>query len=215
MRTRVSKFYLPQTGQTTSYADGDDGHFQAGNPRATRFVDNGNGTITDRATGLTWVKDMTDCGAAFYTGGVLVTFSWSQAVAACVALEYAGLTDWRLPNVLEQVSLVSMGANPNVPAGIVSPADAIYWTSTTDAANTAYAHRVTADRLNVSIDAKTTNTFYGRPVRGGDDAALRVAPGYPADDTVTNGVVFGMTGVEYEGTRPKNIIITGKVVTIR
>ncbi len=45
----------------TSYAVGDDGYFQAGNPRggaaqATRFIDNGNGTISDRATGLQWVK---------------------------------------------------------------------------------------------------------------------------------------------------------------
>jgi len=50
------RIQLPRTGQTTSYVDGDDGYFQAGNPRATRFVDNGNGTISDRATGLQWVK---------------------------------------------------------------------------------------------------------------------------------------------------------------
>ena len=50
------RLWLPKTGQTTSYAAGDDGYFQAGNPRKTRFVDNGNGTISDRATGLTWVK---------------------------------------------------------------------------------------------------------------------------------------------------------------
>ena len=51
-----NRLWLPRTGQTTSYVVGDDGYFQAGNPRATRFVDNGNGTISDRATGLQWVK---------------------------------------------------------------------------------------------------------------------------------------------------------------
>jgi hypothetical protein len=50
------KIWLPRTGQVTSYATGDDGDFQAGNPRLTRFIDNGNGTISDRATGLTWIK---------------------------------------------------------------------------------------------------------------------------------------------------------------
>jgi len=52
---------LPQTGQTRSYptggaADRDDGHYQAGNPVSPRFVNNGDGTITDNATGLMWVQ---------------------------------------------------------------------------------------------------------------------------------------------------------------
>ena len=49
---------LPKTGQTTSYAAGDDGALQKGvawpNPR---FTDNGNGTVTDNLTGLIWLKN--------------------------------------------------------------------------------------------------------------------------------------------------------------
>ena len=56
MRIETPKLWLPRTGQTTSYAAGDDGALRAGNPRATRFIDNLNGTISDRATGLQWVK---------------------------------------------------------------------------------------------------------------------------------------------------------------
>jgi len=61
MIQRPNKLWLPRTGQVTSYATGDDGYFQAGNPRggaaqASRFIDHGNGTISDRATGLMWVK---------------------------------------------------------------------------------------------------------------------------------------------------------------
>jgi len=56
MIQRPNKLWLPRTGQVTSYAAGDDGYFQAGNPRTTRFIDNLNGTISDRATGLQWVK---------------------------------------------------------------------------------------------------------------------------------------------------------------
>jgi len=49
---------LPQTGQITSYRDHDDGYYEAGLPGADRFVDNGDGTVLDRATGLTWVQDV-------------------------------------------------------------------------------------------------------------------------------------------------------------
>lgn len=51
-----SKFLLPKTGQTTSYADYDDGYYQKGSPVSPRFVDNGDGTVTDRVTNLMWVK---------------------------------------------------------------------------------------------------------------------------------------------------------------
>jgi hypothetical protein len=79
MRIETPKLWLPRTGQTTSYAAGDDGDYQAGNPRgvsggaiqATRFIDNLNGTISDRATGLTWIKTpgliIPGCPAAGYS----------------------------------------------------------------------------------------------------------------------------------------------------
>ena len=43
---------LPATGQTTVYAKGDDGTYQAGVP--LQYQANGNGTITDENTGLMW-----------------------------------------------------------------------------------------------------------------------------------------------------------------
>ncbi len=47
---------LPVTGQKTVYAVGDDGSYQAGLP--LKYKNNGNGTITDENTWLTWeVKD--------------------------------------------------------------------------------------------------------------------------------------------------------------
>jgi hypothetical protein len=60
MIVRPPRIGLPRTGQTTVYATGDDGTCQAGvraaNARASELVDNGNGTITDYATGLMWPK---------------------------------------------------------------------------------------------------------------------------------------------------------------
>lgn len=47
-----------KTGQTTSYADYDDGYYQKGNAVSPRFTDNGDGTVTDMATNLMWLKDL-------------------------------------------------------------------------------------------------------------------------------------------------------------
>jgi len=58
MKIETPRIHLPRTGQTTSYATGDDGDLQAGNPRATRFVAMAAENLTaDRHTGLTWVTD--------------------------------------------------------------------------------------------------------------------------------------------------------------
>jgi len=54
---------LPRTRQTTVYRTGDDGTFQAGvraaRTRLLELVDGGDGTVTDLATGLQWVKNPT------------------------------------------------------------------------------------------------------------------------------------------------------------
>jgi hypothetical protein len=53
---------VPQTGQTTLYAEGDDGDMQAGVEWPTpRFTNRGNGTVRDNLTGLLWLQDV-DCG---------------------------------------------------------------------------------------------------------------------------------------------------------
>jgi hypothetical protein len=53
---------VPQTGQTTSYAPGDDGDIQAGVEWPTpRFKDMRDGTVKDNLTGLLWLQDV-DCG---------------------------------------------------------------------------------------------------------------------------------------------------------
>lgn len=47
---------VPPTGQTTSYVTGDDGALQKGRKTSPRCVDNGDGTVTDKFTGLMWPK---------------------------------------------------------------------------------------------------------------------------------------------------------------
>lgn len=58
------------------------------------FVDNGDGTVTDNATGLMWMQD--DSGYAM---------DWEAALAYAEASTYAGYNDWRLPNAKELQSI--------------------------------------------------------------------------------------------------------------
>ncbi len=92
---------LPKTGQTTSYEDFDDGYYKKGWEDGDRFTDNGDGTVTDNATGLMWPKDLT--GAAANNGEYV---RWQEAIDFAEALDFAGHQDWRLPNILELQSIV-------------------------------------------------------------------------------------------------------------
>jgi hypothetical protein len=66
-----------------------------------QFVNNGNGTITDNATGLMWMQN--DNGA-----GLL----WKDALSYAENLTYAGYSDWRLPDVKELQSIVDYTRSP-------------------------------------------------------------------------------------------------------
>jgi hypothetical protein len=58
---RSNRILLPRTGCLVSGANGDDGHLQAGNrtapTRASEFIDNLDGTVSDYGTGLMWVTE--------------------------------------------------------------------------------------------------------------------------------------------------------------
>lgn len=65
------------------------------------LVDNGDGTISDHATGLMWMKDDNGVGVA-----------WEDALAYAEGKEFAGYTDWRLPDAKELHSIVDYSRSP-------------------------------------------------------------------------------------------------------
>ncbi len=84
-----------------------------GNPEYGKndLHDNGDGTITDRATGLIWSKlDSGHLEAGEKKNGKL---NWQQALHWCEDLQYAGHSDWRLPNIKELQSLVDYTRSPD------------------------------------------------------------------------------------------------------
>ena len=58
-----------------------------------RFIDNGDGTVTDTATSLMWIKK------PHWLPGNFDYMNWYDAVSFCNDLIYAGHSDWRLPHV--------------------------------------------------------------------------------------------------------------------
>jgi hypothetical protein len=162
---------------------GQDGEFQYGLER--RYVDNGDGTITDTNTGLMWEKLSRD--ASIHDKELLYT--WAQAFAIKVAglngLAFAGYTDWRLPNINELYSLVEL--DQYSPA-VSSPAfhwncvvgctvltcsctytqSAVYWTSTSEwEAPGAAAWAVGFHDGRILRNLKTYVPAHVRAVRGG------------------------------------------------
>jgi hypothetical protein len=75
-----------------------------GNPSygLNNFVDNGDGTVADLATGLIWQQ--ADSG---------VGMTWEAALAYAENLELAGHSDWRLPDVKELQSLIDYTRSPD------------------------------------------------------------------------------------------------------
>ncbi len=88
---------------------------------AEGYIDNGDGTITDRSTGLMWQK--ADVAYSFTT--------WEYALAYCEGLSLAGYTDWRLPTIKELRSIVDYSRyDPSIDTSFFSYTPPAYWSST-------------------------------------------------------------------------------------
>lgn len=105
-----------------------------GNPLVApdiRYVVHANGTVTDRETGLMWKR----CGEG-HSGqdceGSIVWFYWKDAMQAAASSNFAGYSDWRLPNVKELQGLVETGCHfPSINAVVFPNTEStVYWTST-------------------------------------------------------------------------------------
>jgi hypothetical protein len=179
---------VPRTGQTVSVASGDDGNLRAGIAHpATRFVDNGDGTVTDNLTGLIWLKDANCRGLKNWTGMLEEIGYLFDGCTSCSGGWDCGLSDgstagdWRLPNIREMQSLIDYGRrNPALPNGhpftnvqspvlmgvntdgYVSGGGTSYWTSTF--------------RNGEVISKWSVNLHYGQPVLAGQTLTMYAWP---------------------------------------
>jgi hypothetical protein len=72
------------------------------------YHDNGDGTVTDRATNLMWVQDDSESGMLWADALAWVQQKNSEA--------YLGYSDWRLPNAKEMQSILDYDRAPSVTA---------------------------------------------------------------------------------------------------
>jgi hypothetical protein len=128
---------------------------------AANLVNNGNGTVTDNRTGLTWQQ------------GEPGLMSWGSALSYCVGLSLGGNSDWRLPNIRELESLTDDTRNhPAIDTSFFLNAHSEkYLSSTTPAGSPSFAMGVHFYDGFSSYNHKDSNR-YVRCVRGGLDGTL-------------------------------------------
>ena len=173
---------VPDTGQSDCYyllflypepfvcsvgneTEGQDGFHRI---NAMSYKDNGDGTITDDITGLTWQK----CTFGKYDNdclsGLAETYTWSSAKNQCENLTLAG-TGWRLPTVFELTRLVNYGNSSAITINKTAFPDTgpwLYWTSTANALfPNDWAWYVEFSQGSTWADDQT-NSHYVRCVRG-------------------------------------------------
>jgi hypothetical protein len=124
------------------------------------YVNNGDGTVTDTVTGLMWQQADDGQGR-----------TWESALSYCEALDLAGRTDWRLPDIRELQSIVDDGRY--LPA--INPAfsceNSFYWSGSTYAGYPDYAWHV---HFGYGYAGYGYESFshYVRCVRGGPSGSL-------------------------------------------
>jgi hypothetical protein len=170
--------------------------WQCADTQPPRFVDNGDGTISDNQTGLMWEKK-TACAGPSATDIHCVnnTYTWSStqsnpdgtlftdflarinkalstsADGSTVAdFCFAGHCDWRAPNIAELrtilLSQFPCSTSPCIDAIFGPTVASGYWSSTTFASNTLFAFFVFFDNGDVLPDDKVDDRHV-RAVRGG------------------------------------------------
>jgi hypothetical protein len=145
---------------------GQDGVYSTGCLSAGRFVDNGDGTVTDNCTGLMWQKDTADTSGDGQLND-LDHRGWCDAIAYCDNLSFAGHDDWRLPNVRELQSIVDYGlAFPDETHPVFTAVVAYYWSSTSVAGFPSDAWTVGFSIGLICHEDKLCDQFI-RAVRGG------------------------------------------------
>jgi hypothetical protein len=181
-----------------------------GNPKYGRndFHANGDRTVTDRATGLTWMQvDSGHLNAGLRKDGRM---NWQQALAWAEGLTFAGRSDWRLPNAKELQSIVDYTRCPDATSSAaIDPVFKVsvirdegdkkdypfYWTGTTHASLTRASTAVyiafgespgwMRDRRGGGyrlLDVHGAGSQRSDPKDGVPDLSRRSAEGAEADD---------------------------------
>jgi len=133
---------------------------RGGEPRSVDHLTvNGDGTVTDTATGLMW-QQATPAD----------NMSWPEALSHCENMRLGLYGDWRLPSIVELASIVDLGrVAPAIDAGYFPDTiQSFYWSASTDMDPTGNAWLVNM-HAGYSGRFVKSETYYVRAVRGGQN----------------------------------------------
>jgi len=160
---------LMATGQTTSYATGDDGNLQQGRSFTTLLENNPFGN-TNRFTALngtqTYLNDIVldwstwdgQTVLGWYRIPLGTAITWANALSGANAFNIIGYSGWRLPNVNE---LMSIGIFSQIDMYNYAPfniLNKLIWTSTTALGNTLNAYRTPSTGFMTNGPKSATNS---------------------------------------------------------
>ncbi len=139
---------------------------------AEKFSTDPTGTITDKATGLQWMRctlgfmwDGNHCieGKQWYTW-----FQWKRALNLAKQNGFAGYQDWRLPTIdeLETLLKTTCGGDKSSTISILANVPGRYWTQTEDKENNQYVWVVNFKNGRSTTQLKSSASYYVRLVRG-------------------------------------------------
>jgi uncharacterized repeat protein (TIGR01451 family) len=174
------------------------------------FVNNGNGTVTDNSTGLTWQR------------GEPGVMTWGSALTYCEGLSLGGQTNWRLPNIRELVSLADFTRYyPAINTSFFPKASSdYYWSSTTEAGPTGgNVWGANFDLGLIDTDLDSSDELYNvRCVRGKSPPTLTKTFGAASIPLAgSTSLTFAinnpnssatLTGIAFTDTLPAGLIIS-------
>ncbi len=124
---------VAKTGQTESFASGDDGDYEKGATVTQRWgTGGGEGFgITDHLTGLIWQEPLSGVAGGWGDLPAFDGLDWCEDLETGTGGQYS---DWRMPNIKELQSLLDYGqSGPALPPShpFTNVENEEYWTSTT------------------------------------------------------------------------------------
>jgi hypothetical protein len=164
----------------------------------TDFTDNGDGTVTHKLTGLTWMRcSMGQTWTGSTCSGTASSYTFDQARA--LTSTFAGKSDWRLPSPGELGSIVDYDIySPAINSTIFpNTSSLVFWSGSPNA--------------NFSSNAWLVNFYYGvanyynrsfsnsvRLVRGGQSLTTLTTPSSDFTDNVDGTVVHKPTNLTWK-----------------
>ena len=136
---------------------------------AATYTDNGNGTVTDPTTGLTWMRcAMGQTWTGSGCSGTAGNYYWDDAMALTGTVSFAGQSDWRLPSLLELQSIINIYGSPAIDsAAFPATPGAGFWSSSSIFTGSFSAWYVHFNSGSTGSYDKQVSFFFARLVSGG------------------------------------------------